>query len=62
MHDSYAGAPKDGSAWTDRSAGPRVLRGGSWFSGPRSVRAGIRIRYGPGIRIDYVGFRLARTF
>ena len=29
-HDSYAGAPTDGSAWVERSCASRVVRGGSW--------------------------------
>ena len=31
-HDSYQGAPTDGSAWTEVSCPARVLRGGSWSS------------------------------
>ncbi len=35
-HNSYEGAPTDGSAWTDgegkQSSGYRVFRGGSWNS------------------------------
>ena len=30
FHDSYAGAPSDGSAWLSAAGYPRVLRGGSW--------------------------------
>lgn len=39
----------------------RVLRGGGWFDEPWSCRAGVRRRSHPSLRIDDVGFRLART-
>lgn len=29
-HDTYAGAPADGSAWVDAACKARVVRGGSW--------------------------------
>ena len=29
-HESYEGAPSDGSAWTSGDCSRRVLRGGSW--------------------------------
>ncbi|MCG5058925.1 MAG: formylglycine-generating enzyme family protein [Limnoraphis sp. WC205] len=40
-HDSYEGAPTDGSAWIDedRTNTDRVLRGGSWFDVPRFCRS-----------------------
>ena len=34
-NDNYAGAPADGSPWTDGGCTRRVLRGGSWFNEPR---------------------------
>jgi formylglycine-generating enzyme required for sulfatase activity len=37
----------------------RVIRGGSWFNGPRGCRPASRIRFAPGSRDDYLGFRLA---
>lgn len=39
----------------------RVLRGGGWFDEPWSVRASVRRRSHPTLRIDDVGFRLARS-
>ena len=39
-HDDYSGAPNDGTAWTTGDScfyGSRVVRSGSWFSGPRPV-------------------------
>ena len=58
---SYKGAPSDGSAWTTGDCEERVLRGGSWFSGPRVLRSSIRIRNGTGKRNYIYGFRVART-
>jgi formylglycine-generating enzyme required for sulfatase activity len=38
-HDSYEGAPTDGSAWlTDNENTNRVIRGGSWLNDPRNCR------------------------
>jgi formylglycine-generating enzyme required for sulfatase activity len=62
-HDSYAGAPSDGSAWMgggDQSR--RVLRGGSGINTPQYLRSAIRLRSTPVSRIDDTGFRIARTF
>ena len=44
-HSNYEGAPKDGSPWIDTEAeedASRVLRGGSWFFGPRYCRSACR--------------------
>lgn len=40
--------------------GYRVLRGGGWFDEQWSCRAGVRRRSHPSLRIEDVGFRLAR--
>ena len=42
-------------------AGYRVLRGGGWFVEQWSCRASVRRRSHPSLRIDDVGFRLARS-
>jgi formylglycine-generating enzyme required for sulfatase activity len=39
----------------------RVIRGGSWNSYARNVRAAYRNRNRPDIRNDNLGFRLARA-
>lgn len=39
----------------------RVLRGGGWFDEPWSCRASVRRRSHPTLRIDDVGFRVARS-
>jgi formylglycine-generating enzyme required for sulfatase activity len=63
-HDSYEGAPADGSAWLEANGedcARRVLRGGSWYNFPRILRsAGARFWYGPVYRLDTIGFRLAQ--
>lgn len=61
-HDSYTGAPSDGSVWQDDDA-KRVVRGGSWYYFPLFVSASARLWLDPDHRfaIKDVGFRLART-
>ena len=61
-HETYAGAPTDGSAWTTGcSSNSRVLRGGSCYGIPAILRSAIGIRFDPDGRLDNGGFRLART-
>jgi formylglycine-generating enzyme required for sulfatase activity len=59
--ESYAGAPSDGKASTSGDCGRRVLRGGSWFDRPWSVRSAFRIGFDTGDRFYDSGFRIART-
>jgi formylglycine-generating enzyme required for sulfatase activity len=58
-HDSYNGAPTDGSAWQGDGA-KRVLRGGSWGNEPQNTRAAFRDGVEPALRSSGSGFRLAR--
>jgi formylglycine-generating enzyme required for sulfatase activity len=60
-HDNYNGAPTDGSARTTDDCASRVLRGGSWYINPRSLRFAIRYRFTADYRINSLGFRVART-
>jgi len=64
FHDNYSGAPVDGSAWTTNCSGAtrRVLRGGSWYDFPVSLRSANRNWNSPYIRSSGSGFRIARTF
>jgi formylglycine-generating enzyme len=58
-HDSYEGAPADGSAWTDQQQGTfRVIRGGGWGDSPGNCRPAYRIHDHPAIRNDFVGLRV----
>jgi len=44
------------------SGSDRVIRGGSWSDDPTSCRVAVRGGNSPGLRLDILGFRLARTF
>ena len=58
-HDSYEGAPTDGSAWESPETSDRVIRGCAWINGPSSHYSTIRNRRPNGGGGDYVGFRPA---
>jgi formylglycine-generating enzyme required for sulfatase activity len=58
---SYAGAPKDGSAWESGDCNIRVLRGGSSRDRPRSLRAALREEFLAGFGNHLQGFRVGRT-
>jgi formylglycine-generating enzyme required for sulfatase activity len=61
-HESYYGAPTDGSAWIDSgSAEFRVVRGGSWSGEARSARSAYRSKNAPAERFGNLGFRCARV-
>jgi len=60
FHDSYNGAPSDGSVWTAGDCkGDRVVRGASWLNLPIYLRAADR--YSQSAVANNIGFRLART-
>jgi len=62
-HDeSYKGAPDDGSAWIEGGeCGNRVVRGGSWRDGPQFLRSANRNWSSADLRVNFLGFRVART-
>ena len=60
-HDSYAGAPSDGSAWETPTGTSRVMRGGYWLGNAYSCRSAYRDSHPPGSPYSYNGFRLLRT-
>jgi formylglycine-generating enzyme required for sulfatase activity len=60
-HNSYEGAPSDGSLWLDPETGDdtrRLLRGGSWSGYPRYCRSACRYQGAPGSVYYNVGFRV----
>jgi len=61
-HESYNGAPDDGSAWIDNPRGSsRVLRGGGWGNHALICRSAKRLGDRPDSRFGIVGFRLSRS-
>jgi formylglycine-generating enzyme required for sulfatase activity len=58
-HDSYDGAPTDGSAREDQGSA-RAFRGGSWQKVARLARSAHRGGFHPLARNDDLGFRIAR--
>jgi formylglycine-generating enzyme required for sulfatase activity len=59
FHDSYNGAPADGSAWvTGGDSDRRMLRGGSWNNDPWLCRCACRYRNNPDNRGNNFGFRV----
>jgi formylglycine-generating enzyme required for sulfatase activity len=61
-HNSYVGAPVDGSSWTTGSCGDgRVERGGSWSDSAHGLRSAQRNVRARSEAKQYIGFRVART-
>ena len=59
-HDSYARAPRDGSAWVNAGCARKVVRGGYWASAPDQSRSASRLSAGVNLSGPRVGFRVAR--
>ena len=58
-HETYQGAPIDGSAWIEGGdSSYRVLRGGSWIYSSRFCRSACRSYRTPDYRDNGVGFRV----
>lgn len=58
-HDSYRGAPADGSAWLDGGGyGRRVRRGGSWSNEAKLCRSASRDWHWQGDRYNDIGVRV----
>jgi formylglycine-generating enzyme required for sulfatase activity len=60
-NESYAGAPTNGSAWTDGDCGRRAVRGGAWFNEPYALRSANRADRVTTKREAGYGFRVARS-
>jgi formylglycine-generating enzyme required for sulfatase activity len=57
-HETYAGAPSDGTAWTaGGDSGRRVLRGGSWKDPAAKLTSSYRRDAPSGLKDDAVGLR-----
>ncbi len=62
VHETYEGAPADGSAWEEGGdQGRRILRGGSWLYNPYYLRSALRNGFSATLSNDIVGFRVARN-
>jgi formylglycine-generating enzyme required for sulfatase activity len=58
-HDSYDGAPADGSAWEQGGdCSSRLVRGGTFVYGPPGLRSANRTWSEPTYRVWYQGFRV----
>jgi len=60
-HESYNGAPGDGSAWTEPASDCRVMKGGSFYDQEGSCRAAERARFQQKTKKFHQGFRVAET-
>jgi formylglycine-generating enzyme required for sulfatase activity len=62
FHDSYNGAPTDGSVWlSGGERNSRVFRGGSWNELGKHLRSAGRANLPPTTRNDVVGFRVVAS-
>ena len=59
-NDSYKGAPKDGSAWTNGDCQQRVMRNGAWNAISTDIRSASRHSHARSNRASDQGFRLAQ--
>jgi formylglycine-generating enzyme required for sulfatase activity len=59
-HESYKGAPTDGSAWVSAGCKERVVRGSSYIENAWDSRLAARYKVEPNGTEANVGFRLAR--
>jgi formylglycine-generating enzyme required for sulfatase activity len=60
-HNSYQGAPNDGSPWIEAGCSSHVIRSGSWENDASYVRTANRDHYDTEIRYPTHGFRVARS-
>lgn len=60
-HDNYNGAPTDGSVWTGGDCSRHIVRGGSWYDGPQTVRSAYRVGDATVNRNSSLSFRIVRT-
>jgi formylglycine-generating enzyme required for sulfatase activity len=58
---SYEGAPSDGSPVIVADCSLHILRGGAWNYHPKLLRSAYRYATAPEIRLNNIGFRVARA-
>jgi formylglycine-generating enzyme required for sulfatase activity len=59
LHDTYDGAPIDGSAWTGGGDPEyQIYRGGAWYSSANYCRHALRSWLGPQYSFSGIGFRV----
>ncbi len=64
-HETYTGAPTNGTAWLEAgggNCGMRLIRGGAWTNYPMFLRSSFRNWYSADTRSILIGFRLAQDF
>lgn len=63
IHGSYKDAPIDGYAWTEdnEQVQQRVHRGGAWIANRKDCRSARRFSNVTEKRVDFIGFRVARS-
>jgi formylglycine-generating enzyme required for sulfatase activity len=59
-HDSFVRAPGDGTAWVNPGCNRRVIKGGSWSSGPAMSRSAFRLASSAESSDMRLGIRIAR--
>jgi formylglycine-generating enzyme required for sulfatase activity len=60
-HDSYDLTPQDGRPALDGHSSMRLVRGGGWRDSAVMLRSAARMRATQSIRVDVIGFRVARA-
>ena len=61
-HQTYQGAPSDGSAaWNGPDCRERVMRGGAWMDNAAAISVSARTFYDASVRYPTHGFRLAQS-
>ena len=60
-HDSYDLTPQDGRPALDGHSSMRLVRGGGWRDSAVMLRSAARMRATQSIRVDVIGFRVARS-
>lgn len=57
-HESYDGAPQNGTSWLSEFSSKKVIRGGSGSFSPWYCRSAFRLDYNRSDRLADIGFRV----